>query len=147
MSMREGALEFNLADWPNLPSQVRRRRIVFACDGRCRFVFQCRSETARYACGRYVCSCYGGSDDDRCADCWVRFQRALKRDIVRHVRAARFRIEDAMCLRFGESGRHDDPVVEDALYELVRERRLEWFGARDDLSTPLRYRIPERAAC
>lgn len=110
-------------------------------------VFRCRaSRSLPYpvACGRYVGACLGGSDDpdkatgetNRCADCHSLYMEKLKRGLLALVRKARWRGEVSLCKRFG--GKETHSPTEDALYELVREGHLAWFG-RDD--RPLRYRV------
>ena len=143
-------VEFTAAEWKSRPERLRHRRAIHGCGvwskrerqleplllARCA-VFKCRSRGGRFACGRYVGACVGGSDDNRCADCWVKYWKDVERRIIRFVRAADRR-ETTLCKRFGRTGFDDDGEIEDLLFAMVKEGKLEWFGERK----VLRYRIP-----
>lgn len=73
--------EFTVAEWKRRAQHLRGHRAQHevGCKGACGFVFRCRGSldgSRKYSCGRFVGACKGGSDDNRCADCWVRLQRA-----------------------------------------------------------------------
>ena len=144
--------EWTAEEWAARKGSLRKVEAVHGCgdEGKhyCHHVFRCRGK--HHSCGRYFGSCLGGDDDNRCCDCWVKFQEAekakLKERLVRYVSGSHFRFEDAMCKRFGEYGTDDSSDVEDALFELVKEGKLEWFGAEEDGSKPLRYRLPRKVA-
>jgi len=111
---------------------ARRIRPHHECSkGPCDGVFQCQD------CKRFVGYCLGGSDDARCAKCWCKWQQQLKRMIVAWVRAAESRVETDIVTKFAQ-GDIQESTIEDALYDLVRERKLDWFG---DNEKPLHYRI------
>lgn len=94
----------------------------------------CRAPGGRFACGRYVGACQGG-DDNRCADCSNKAWSDFKRRIVAFVKSAKTsRGEIAICQRFG--GHEEHAPTEDALHELVREKKIVWFGSQEK---PLRY--------
>lgn len=57
------------------------------------------------------------------------------------------RFGDRVVMKGRGRNRHaEDPLVSDALFELVWERKIEWFGAERRLDRPLRYRITRAAA-
>lgn len=62
----------------------------------------------------------------------------LKERLFRFIAGARYRREPNMCRRFGAFGTNDSSDVEDALFELVREGKIAWFGDNDK---PLWYRV------
>jgi hypothetical protein len=61
------------------------------------------------------------------------------------VRAKKWRGEVGLCREFGKCD--EDPNVVDALFVLVRNGHLEWFGAENNGSLPLRYRVPPPRPC
>ena len=90
---------------------------------------------------------------------------ALEREILKAVRASTWRGEPSLCRQFDKdwrkhtprsysrivNGRWQDvfeaarsPMVEDALFNLVRADKIEWFGGGDQGFEPLKYRIPRR---
>jgi hypothetical protein len=136
--------ELTVAEGRAIPPEKRQQaRIVHerGCRTDCGRVFKCRAPGGRFTCGRYVGACSGG-DDNRCAACANNAWADLKSRLVAFVETAlTHRGEIAICKRF--SGYDSDARVEDALYELVRESRLEWFGSSEH---PLKYRVARRAA-
>lgn len=80
------ATEFTTAEWHKRAPFLRNIIAHHECDGSCGHVFLCRGEPALaprasdfggdFSCGRYVGGCMGGSDDNRCASCWCRKERA-----------------------------------------------------------------------
>lgn len=144
-------VEFTVAEWATRPAELRNRRAFQdpSCDGvTCGHVFKCRAPRSDHCCGRYVGACVGGSDDNRCADCWVRLQASVKRRLLRFIGEApvRGRREDAIINRFATWGYPKYQGIEDALFELVQAGELEWFGAEESLSEPMRYRIARKRA-
>jgi len=71
----------------------------------------------------------------------LRLSHPEKLRLLRAIRKATWRGEVSLCREFG--GAASSPAVEDALYELVREKKIEWFGDND---RPLRYRAVRRSA-
>lgn len=79
----------------------------------------------------------------------------LKSDLLADITRAAWRGEVSLVRRYGcpscrASGQCQE--VADALFALVREGRIEWFGAEGDGSRPLRYRLArpidwERVEC
>lgn len=134
--------EFTADEWAVRCGKLRLIQARHECSGVFCRVFRCRANRSLpypVACGRYVGACLGGSDDNRCADCHSLYMEKLKRGLLALVRKARWRGEASLCKRFG--GKETYAPTEDALYELVREGHLEWFG-KDD--RPLRYRVRRR---
>lgn len=137
-------VEWSASDWAKRPASLRDVLVYHGCGGGAGFggddahterVFVCRAPGGRFACGRYVGDCVGGSDDNRCADCSCKAWRDLKLRIVAFVtRAKTSRGEIAICQRFGRGDEH--APTEDALHELVQEKKLFWFGSQEK---PLRY--------
>jgi hypothetical protein len=136
-------VEWSAKDWDARPASLRTVRVHHGCGADhdsagdpqdCGHVFVCRAPGGRFACGRYVGSCLGGGDN-RCADCANKAWADLKRRIVAFVKSAETsRGEIAICQRFGRSEEH--APTEDALHELVQEKKLFWFGSSEK---PLRY--------
>lgn len=128
--------EYTATEWAKRP----RPRVRHGCvDPKTCAVFRCRAPRGlplRVACGKYVGACQGGAEDDRCADCYVKYMKALKRAVLAEVRSAAWRGEVRLCRKFGGGPTHTQ--TEDALYELLREKKIEWFGPDD---RPLRYRV------
>lgn len=116
---------------PRCPALKNRK-----CDGHCEGKeFKC------VRCRRWRPYCFGGSDGDECTKCWVEIRDA----IVDFVTKATFRREDTITTRFGLSEKESTLSprrVEDILFDLVQEGRLEWFGAEEGTrgSGVLRYR-------
>lgn len=136
-------VEFTEYQWENRRGALRKVRVKHAPSCGCSsfgvMVFKCRAPGGRFACGRYFSQCDGG-DDNRCTKCSNAAWRDLKDRIVAFVSTAKTsRGEVAICQRFGKSNEH--APTEDALHELVRSKRLVWFG---DSEKPLRYRLPRR---
>lgn len=61
---------------------------------------------------------------------------SLEHRLYQAIQNAAWRGEVSLCREFG-GGPTSEPV-EDALYALVREKKIEWFGNND---RPLRYRV------
>jgi hypothetical protein len=59
----------------------------------------------------------------------------MKWRLLQAIRKAAWRSEISLCREF--ASRISSPAVEDALYSLVMEKKIEWFG---DNNRPLRYR-------
>lgn len=77
----------------------------------------------------------------------------LKSEILNLLQVSTRRREDTLARRFGGphlrvvGGYYEDPHVSDALFALVQEGKIEWFGAeaagrRGDL--PMWYRVPNK---
>jgi hypothetical protein len=76
--------EFTIEEWQRRAPRLQQKRAVHerGCKGACGHVFRCRGSlggSRAYSCGRYVGACKGGSDDNRCADCWCRKERAAEK--------------------------------------------------------------------
>jgi len=87
----------------------------------------------RFACGKYVCACTGGSDDNRCAECWCRASRALPRQIRALLRSGRGRTGERISRLLMSEPRA--PLVIEALEGLVLAGDL---GHRDGVFRRLR---------
>lgn len=137
--------EVPAAQWASVRIEIPGRpRARYECDGRCWGVFRCRAPGMRFACGRYVCACNGGSDDNRCSECWCRLERAAPRLIRQLLRASAWRSEVSLCKLI--AGEDQNPLVVDALFALVRQKKIEWFGDNQHRGdVPLRYRIARAA--
>lgn len=137
-------VEFSAIEWANRKGKLVIIEAPHACTDPGCGVFRCRHDKRLplpTSCGRYVGNCFGGSPegDAHCADCIEQYREKLKRAVLAHVRKAAWRGEVGMCLKFGRDVRH--PPTEDALYELVQDGILEWFGEND---RPLRYRVARK---
>lgn len=134
-------VEWSATEWRERRGTLRDVAVDHGCNSlHCEeSVFVCRAPGGRFACGRYVAACLGG-DDNRCADCSNKAWADLKRRIVAFVKSAQTsRGEIAICQRFGRSDEH--APTEDALHELVQEKKLFWYGLGD---RPLRYVVWSR---
>jgi hypothetical protein len=73
----------------------------------------------------------------------------FRREVLAFVLEKRWRGEEGIIRHFTKMGRTGPrswarrcsrAMVEDALFDLVLRKKLEWFGAEDDGSKPMRYR-------
>jgi hypothetical protein len=66
---------------------------------------------------------------------------SVRQKILRYVQSGRWRLETTI-IRYvcKYEGTWDESRVIDELFHLVQEKKLEWFGAEDSLSKPLKYR-------
>ncbi|HEX4334650.1 MAG TPA: hypothetical protein VH062_01985 [Polyangiaceae bacterium] len=140
--------EWTAEEWAAMvPADVgltRKPAVKYECDGSCGHVFRCRSPGMRFACGRWFCACPGGSDDNRCAECWCRLDRAAPGLIRKLLRGSAWLAETTLCRLI--AGEDEHPVVVDALFQLVVDKQIEWFGDNARRGAPLRYRLTRRKA-
>ena len=71
----------------------------------------------------------------------------LKAQLLEHIAGAKWRGEADMAKRFGgPTFRNGNECLEvsDALFALVLEEKIEWFGSEEDGSKPLRYRLKRK---
>ena len=82
-----------------------------------------------------------------CVDCWY----ALHCKILEYVGNSKWRLETTIIRYIMKwSPYWTEPRIEDELFELVKESKLEWFGSEEetvgpimDGSEPLKYRVPK----
>jgi hypothetical protein len=70
-------VEFTPEEWRNRPPELRDVEVDHHCvdSDECQ-VFVCR-DLQGFSCGRYSCQSVGGSEDNRCAQCWFRWNRKI----------------------------------------------------------------------
>jgi hypothetical protein len=70
-------------------------------------------------------------------DCW----RTVQQKILRFVQRKKWRVETTITSYICRyEGTWNMERVVDELFKLVQEKKLEWFGAEDSLSKPMKYR-------